>query len=148
MKTLITLLLICFSLVGFSQRSAKSGHVRFRLSEIVIDHDTLCFATTLSNNSLLGYTPMYVQFIIRDRHKATRTAVQEKELYPLMPFQTMTIFAKSSLGFIFLFKQFTLPETKELVILIKERNGSRDMRLHIPGAKLMRMIKSKKEQTD
>ena len=145
MKIFLGTALLLVSLSGLSQTSNRSGHVRFELFEVSIQGDTLSFQTVIYNRSLLGYRPLYFQFFIRDRHRVTRTAVQENELSPLIPFQIHTIPPKSSEEVVFLFKQFTIPRTKELVMVLKENNGSRDMVLHISGSKLLRMITPKQE---
>jgi hypothetical protein len=93
----------------------------------------------------LGYEPQYIKFFIRERHIAARTAVQEKEIHPLDPLKASEILADSSQKIILNFYQFTIPNTKELVISVKEKNGARDLSLHIPGNRLLRMIREKKE---
>lgn len=143
MKTSSVFILMIMSFYGFSQSSATKDGIKFKLYSVIIKNDTLLFEMALFNRSLLGYTPQYVKFFIRDRHIVSRTAVQETEISPLISFVSTVVPAKSSTEFIFEFKQFTIPKTKELVIDMKERNGSRDLVLRIKGRRLLRMIKTK-----
>jgi Domain of unknown function (DUF4138) len=145
MKTVLGIVLWMLTIPVYSQTCIKKNQIKFKLYGVFIKGDTLSFETALFNRSLIGYEPQYIRFFIRDRHIVTRTAVQERELNPLTPVGRFQIQARSSTDLIFDFHPFTIPETKELVISIKERNGSRDLMLHISGGRLLRMIQKKTE---
>jgi Domain of unknown function (DUF4138) len=144
MKKIYCLSLLIISLHGYGQRKMKKDQMKLVLTEIFIHGDTLSFQMNLTNYSLLGYTPQYVRFFIRERHITTRTAHQEQEKIPLKKYAFAAIEAKDTLTINYDFYQFTIPKTKELVIAVKEKNGSRDLVLHIKGKRLLHMISEKK----
>jgi hypothetical protein len=145
MKTSLFFCLLTISLQASAQRTIKKDQMKLSLSGLFISGHTLSFDMLLFNRSLLGYEPQYVKFFIRERHIASRTAVQEREIHPLVPVKSSEVLADSSQQIILNFYQFTIPKTKELVITVKEKNGARDLALHIPGNRLLRMIRVKKE---
>jgi hypothetical protein len=138
---------ICFMvcmLQGSAQRTIRKDQMKFSLSGLYIEGHTLSFNMAITNHSLLGYTPQYIKFFIRERHIASRTAVQERELQTLVPVITSEITADSAQYLVYNFYQFTIPNTKELVITVKEKYGARDLAIHISGHKLLKMIRVKK----
>lgn len=145
MKTSLFICLLAFSLQASAQRTIKKDQMKLSLSGLFISGHTLSFDMLLINRSLLGYEPQYIKFFIREKHIATRTAVQEKEIRPMFPVKSSEVLADSSQQIILNFYQFTISKTKELVISVKEKNGARDLSLHIPGNRLLRMIRMKKE---
>lgn len=144
MKTGIWICLMAFVLQGSAQRTIRKDQMKFSLSGLFIEGHTLSFDMAIANHSLLGYTPQYIKFFIRERHIASRTAVQERELQTLVPVITQEITADSAQNFVYYFYQFTIPNTKELVIMVKEKYGARDLAIHISGHKLLKMIRIKK----
>jgi hypothetical protein len=141
MKKIITIFIILSSISGFSQKRSTMDQVKLVLKEVIIDHDTLVFHLLIKNHSLLSYTPSYVRFLVRDRHVAARTATQEHEIYPLVKQRLVPLLAKSNIELNYVLFHFTIPKSQELVIAMKEKNGSRDLMLHIKGSRLFKMIK-------
>ncbi len=144
MKIGIWICLVVWGLPGSAQRTIRKDQMKFSLSGLFIQGHTLSFEMEMSNHSLLGYTPQYIKFFIRERHIASRTAVQEREIQTLVPVSCPEISADSTQHFVYNFYQFTIPNTKELVITVKEKNGSRDLAIHISGHRLLKMIRVKK----
>ena len=144
MKICIWICLMSLMLQGSAQRTIRKDQMKFTLSALFIEGHTLSFEMEMINHSLLGYTPQYIKFFIRERHRPSRTAVQEREMQTLVPVITPEIIADSSQHFIYNFYQFTIPNTKELVIKVKEKYGARDLAIHISGHRLLKMIRVKK----
>ena len=115
--------------------------MKFTLKTIYVVQDTFYVNLILINQSLVGYHLSYLKFYIRDRHIAKRTAVQEMELLPVPPVELMEVKAKSEKNIFLRLFAFTIPKTKELVIEAAEKNGSRTMSLHIPGHKLLKLVR-------
>jgi len=143
MKSILAISLLILSVQGFAQKTAKIDHIKFKLNRITVYADTLFFEMNVANHSLLNYKIQYVKFFIRDRHITTRTAVQEQEIFPLGANKVSLIAADSSVDLALDFSQFSIPKTKELLISLKERKGSRDLILRIKGKKLLRMIRNR-----
>jgi Domain of unknown function (DUF4138) len=140
-KLFVTPVLLLLSVTGWSQSSVKNEKMKFTLKTIHIVSDTFFVSLTLINQSLVGYHPSYFKFYIRDRHIAKRTAVQEKEVLPLRPVELTEVKAKSEKNIFLRLFAFTIPKTKELVIEVAEKYGSRTMSLHIPGQRLLKLVR-------
>lgn len=145
MKKSFFFFLLAFSLHAAAQRTIKKDQIKLCLSALYISGHVLSFDITLFNRSLLGYELQYIKFFIRERHIASRTAVQEREVYPLVEIHPIEILADGNQHFALDFNQFTIPKSKELVISVKERNGTRDLALHIQGHRFLKMIRLKNE---
>jgi Domain of unknown function (DUF4138) len=146
MKKVLIICLVAFSMRVSAQRNITIDHVKLSLTGIFISGHTLSFDMMLFNHSLLGYEPQYIKFFIRERHVVTRTAVQEREIRPIALVKSSEIPADSSLHIILNFYPFTISDKKELVIAVKEKNGARDLELHIAGRRLLRMIRIRTEE--
>ena len=146
MKTGLIICLAAFSLQVSAQRAFYKEQMKLSLTGLFISGHQLSFDLMLYNHSLLGYEPQYVKFFIRERHIVSRTAVQDREIHPLFGIKTSELPADSSQHIILNFYPFTVPDSKELVISVKEKNGARDLELHIPGHRLLRMIRKKSEE--
>jgi Domain of unknown function (DUF4138) len=148
MKIILFICLFIFSLQASAQPKVKNDRINLSLAGLWISGHTLSFDLMLFNHSLLAYEPRYIKFFIRERHIASRTAVQEREIHPLVGAGSSEILADSHQHVILNFDQFTIPNSKELVIEVKEKNGARDLELRIPGHRLFRMIRLKKGESN
>jgi hypothetical protein len=146
MKTGLIICLALFSLQASAQRAINKEQMKLSLTGLFISGHNLLFDLMLSNHSLLGYEPQYVKFFIRERHIVSRTAVQDREIHPLVRVKTSELPADSTQHIVLNFYPFTIPHTKELVITVREKNGARDLELHISGRRLLRMIRIKSEE--
>jgi len=142
MKIRLFIGLLVLSLQVAAQRTIQQEQMKLGLSRLFVSGHMLTFDILLFNHSPLGYQPQYIKFFIRERHLMRRMAVQEREILPLYPMRPSEILADSSLHIMLLFHQFTVPRTKELVIAMKEKDGSRDLALHITGHRFMKMIRT------
>lgn len=148
MKKSFFFFLLAFSLHVAAQRTITKDQIKLCLSGLYISGHVLSFDMMLINRSLLGYELQYIKFFIRERHITRRTAVQEREVHPLVQIHPVEILAEGNQHFALDFYQFTIPKTKELVISVKERNGARDLALHIQGHRFLRMVRLKNEGAD
>jgi len=138
MKINLCICLLLISLKGFPQRTIKKDQIKLSLSGLFICGHTLSFDLLLFNRSLLGYEPQYVKFFVREKHIVSRTAVQEREIHPMIQHKSLEIPPDGHEHIILNFYPFTIPRTKELVIAVKEKNGARDLALHITGQRFLR----------
>jgi hypothetical protein len=145
MKISFFISLLVFSLQAPGQRTFQKDQMKLSLSGIFISGHTLSFDMLLFNRSLLGYEPQYIKFFVREKHIVRRTAVQYREILPLIPVKSLEIPPDSNQHIVLHFYAFTIPRTKELVIAVKEKNGARDLALHFSGHRLMKMIRLKSD---
>lgn len=108
---------------------------------IYIQSDVLYFQLHLTNNSPIDFEPELIRLFIRDRKKANRTAVQEQELSPLLiTANPGVIKAMTSHTLVIAVQKFTIPDAKQMLMQLMEKNGGRHLQLKITNKKLMQSI--------
>ena len=60
----------------------QNQKMHLALKSIYLRGDAMWFNLHLKNKSLIGYTPYSTRFIIRDKKRSKRSAIQEIELQP------------------------------------------------------------------
>jgi conjugative transposon TraN protein len=111
----------------------KEGKVSMILHPIHIRSGHLFFNLTYRNNSNLRYDIESVRFLVKDKKRAKRSAVQEVQVIPIhLSRDVKSIPEKGSANVIYTFDKFTISDSKELIIEVTERNGARhfNMRVH------------------
>lgn len=108
------------------------------ITGIYVQSDVLYFQLQLTNNSPLDFEPELMRLFIRDRKKAKRTAVQEQEITPLLVTANPTVIkARTSHTMVIAVQKFTIPDAKQMLIQLMEKNGGRHLQLKITNKKLM-----------
>jgi conjugative transposon TraN protein len=110
----------------------KNGKVKAVLHGIYVRDSNLFFNVSIQNNSNIAYDIESVAFVVKDRKQAKRTAVQENYILPI---HSSSIPAKirgdSSAHIIYSLEKFTIPSTKQLLIVVSEKNGGRHLTLKV-----------------
>lgn len=117
------------------QMTLKAGHVGYR-------EETMFFPLLINNKSTVTYDIDFVKFYIRDKKVAKRTAEQAVEITPMYVFQgsQRKIESNELLKQVYVFKKFTIPEAKQLVIELYEKNGGRQLKLTLTNAELLKAL--------
>lgn len=111
------------------------------ITGIYVQSDVLYFQLQLTNNSPIDFEPELMRLFIRDRKKAKRTAVQEQELIPLLVTANPTVItAMTSHTMVIAVQKFTIPDAKQMLLQLMEKNGGRHLQLKITNKKLMQSI--------
>ncbi len=116
----------------------KEQRMLFKLNGIYLKENTMWFKMSLKNRSLIDFKPEFVKFYIKDKKKAKRTAVQEKEQVPLIAYPCPSIKGKGAETFVLPFTPFTVPKNQELIIEISEKSGGRSLLLNIHSKVLLK----------
>ncbi|WP_276481030.1 conjugative transposon protein TraN [Paraflavitalea pollutisoli] len=121
----------------FLHRSKKSQFMKLRLGGIHFGQRHLWFSFELKNRSLVDFDIEYVKFFVKEKKQARRTAIQVKELTPtpFSPFKTTS--SGSPTRFAIVIPAFTLSGNQELRVLVKEKNGGRDLELVLRNGTLL-----------
>lgn len=99
----------------------------------------LYFHTELRNKTQVPYSADFMTFKVVDRKVAKRTAIQERVLQPLRTYNEVNeIGGRSTERSIYVLEQFTLPEDKELIVTLFERNGGRTLEFTLENEDLIR----------
>ena len=118
---------------------SKRFGVQFLLKSIYTNNELLYFHTELKNSSNIAFDVDYVSFKIVDKQVIKRTAMQEQVLEPLRAQNYVTVVhGKSSERTVFALEKFTIPDDKQLVIEIVEKEGGRHQSFVVDNEDIVR----------
>ena len=118
---------------------SKRFGVQFLLKSIYANNGLLYFHTELKNTSNIPFDVDYVSFKIVDKKVIKRTAMQEQVLEPLRAQNYVTVVhGKSSERTVFALEKFTIPDDKQLVIEIAEKEGGRHQSFVVENEDIVR----------
>ena len=123
--------------------------VQYLLKGIYTHDGLLYFHTQINNSSNVPFDLDFITFKIVDKKVMKRTAIQETVIFPMRAFNYVTrIDGKSSERTLFTMDKFTIPDDKQLIVELNEKNGGRHQRFvvgnnEIVRAKLVKDLKSK-----
>ncbi len=105
---------------------SKRFGVQFLLKSIYTNNGLLYFHTELKNTSNIAFDIDYVMFKIVDKKVIKRTAMQEQVIEPLRAQNYVTVVhGKTTEHTVFALEKFTIPDDKQLVIEVAEKEGGR-----------------------
>lgn len=118
---------------------SKRFGVQFLLKSIYTNNGLLYFHTELKNTSNIAYDIDFVSFKIVDKKVIKRTAMQEQVLEPLRAQNYVTVVhGKSSERTVFALEKFTIPDDKQLVIEVAEKEGGRHQSFVVDNEDIVR----------
>lgn len=126
--------------LGGTAASEKKNQLSLRAGAVGYRQETLFFPLHLANKSNVSYDIDFVKFYIQDKKVAKRTAEQALELTPVYVFNgaQRKLESKGKLEQVFMFKKFTIPDQKQLVVELYEKGGGRNVKLTIANADLLK----------
>lgn len=106
-----------------------------------IHNDIIYYRIRLSNTSPIGYDIGQLRFFVRDQRRPKRTASQEIEIIPItvVP-EALKIAAYSGQTFVYALPKFTIPDKKNLIIELAEKDGGRHLQLQVKNRKATNVI--------
>ena len=123
--------LIMKSLHKENKRKVKHiGCKRFGIPDLLkgiyVHNDLLYLHTEVKNQSNVPFDVDYITFKIVDKKVAKRTAIQEQVLFPLRAYNyAVRVAGKQSERTVFCLPKFTIPNGKQLVVEMNEKDGGR-----------------------
>ena len=118
---------------------SKRFGVQFLLKSIYTNNGLLYFHTELKNTSNIAFDVDFVSFKIIDKKVIKRTAMQEQVLEPLRAQNYVTVVhGKSSERTVFALEKFTIPDDKQLVIEVAEKEGGRHQSFVVENEDIVR----------
>jgi conjugative transposon TraN protein len=112
-----------------------------RLDRVSIAGPLILFRFRIANHSNLDYNMDFLRLYIRDRLKAKRTSVQEKEILPVYEDADLTIPGDSITTHVIAVPAFTLAGGKQFVVEAYEKNGGRSLTLYVKNKILLKARK-------
>ena len=104
----------------------KRFGVRFLLKGLYAHGDLLYFHTEVRNATHVPFDVDFVTFKIVDKKIVRRTAMQEQVLFPLRAYNyAVRVAGKRSERTVFCLPKFTIPDGKQLVVEMNEKDGGR-----------------------
>lgn len=123
------------------QVKSKKFGIEFSLKEIRSYNGFLFFHTEIKNLSEIPFNVDFMTFKIADKKVAKRTAVQETYKKPIRTYNQPThVFKTTPVNSVFAFKNFTIPDKKQLVIELFEKDGGRNLRLVVKNKYLLKAL--------
>ena len=105
---------------------SKRFGIQYVLKGIYVHNDLLYLHTEIKNSSNVPFDVDYISFKVVDKKVAKRTAIQEQVLLPVRAFNyVVRVAGRQSERTVFCLPKFTIPDDKQLVIELCEKNGGR-----------------------
>ena len=117
----------------------KQFGMQYTLKGIYSHNNLMYFHTELKNSSNVPFNVDYISFKIVDRKVAKRTAIQQQSIVPLRAYnQLVVIGGMKTERTVFALPRFTLPEGKQLLIELNEKDGGRYQSFILKNDELIR----------
>lgn len=118
--------------------SDRSWGIISRVKGIYVKDDIIYYQLQIINKSPINYDLDFLHFYVCDKKKVKRTAFQENEISPVVTAgNTRSIKANSNSIIVAAVKKFTIPNGRQLVIDIHERDGGRNLLMKVGNKKMM-----------
>ncbi|GHU13526.1 conjugative transposon protein TraN [Betaproteobacteria bacterium] len=113
--------------------------IQYLLKGIYTHNDLLFFHVQLKNTSTVSFDVDYVTFKVVDKKIAKRTSIQEQIIHPLRAYNNMTVVeGNKDERMVFTLPKFTLPDDKQLIVELSEKDGGRNQTFMVENADLIR----------
>jgi conjugative transposon TraN protein len=123
----------------FNHIGSKRFGIQYLLKGIYTHNGLLYFHTQIKNASNVPFDIDFITFKIVDKKVAKRTAIQETVIYPIRAFNYITqVLGKSSERTVFTMEKFTIPDDKQLVVELFEKNGGRHQSFVVDNSDIVR----------
>jgi conjugative transposon TraN protein len=111
--------------------------IEFSLRGIFCHNGLLYLHTEIKNTTDIPFDIDFLIFKIVDKKVVKRTAIQETIIEPIRAYNYLiSINGKESESTVFAFQKFTIPDKKQLVVELFEKNGGRHQRFVIKNGDL------------
>lgn len=118
---------------------SKRFEVQYLLKGIYSHNNQLYLHTSIKNSSNVAFDIDFVRMKIVDRKVAKQTAIQETVIYPLRAYNFISsVGGNRTERTVFTIDKVTIPNDKQLVIELFEKNGGRNQSFIIENEDLLR----------
>lgn len=121
--------------------SDRKSNIGIWLDGVFIKDGVIYYQLELENGSNIPYDIEQLRFFVRDKKKSKRTASQELEQVPLYIHGNATVVHEQSIQVLVVaLPKFTIPDKKELIVQLMEKNGGRHLSFKINNRYIMRAL--------
>jgi conjugative transposon TraN protein len=125
--------------------NSKQFGIEFLLRGIFTYNGLLFIHTEIKNTSDIPFDIDFLVFKIVDKKVVKRMAIQETVIKPVRAYNYVTsVMGKETESIVFAFQKFTIPDKKQLVVELFEKNGGRHQRFIIKNGDLVKAQPSRK----
>lgn len=119
--------------------SETKNEVQLAVKGIYTRDDAFFFNVFVQNKSNISYDIDFIKFYIQDKTKVKRTAEQEKQLTPFFVYNDgqKAVPGQAKLNKVFVFKKFTFPDDKNLIVEMFEKGGGRQLTLTLSNKEVL-----------
>lgn len=118
---------------------SKRFGVQYTLRGIYTHNGLLYFHVQLKNSTNVPFDVDYLTFKIVDKKVAKRTAIQEQVIMPIRAHNNFVqVAGKTTQRAIFTLPKFTIPDDKQLLVELNEKEGGRHQSFIVENADLVR----------
>ncbi|UCS92194.1 DUF4138 domain-containing protein [Echinicola marina] len=118
---------------GFLSRSSNQHSIKVKLEGVFQAEGLLFFKLAIKNKSPLAFVPDELEFVVKDKKQAKHASVREHFLEPAwLDWEAeKEINGHEAKKLIVAFPRFTISDKKYFQVLVREKNGDRDLSLNI-----------------
>lgn len=117
----------------------KEAKVCLIVEGLYVKESAMFLRLRLQNQSAINYDIDQLRLYLRDKEQSKRTAVQEKEVMPLLiEGNTAGIKAKDTQTIVLALPKFTIPNGKYLALEMTEVNGGRNLYLRLKNKHVLK----------
>ncbi|GAB2530939.1 conjugative transposon protein TraN [Spirosoma aerophilum] len=122
------------------KRGTEANKMEARLRGLYVKDNVLYYRLAIENESNLNYDIDYVRYFIVDGKTAKLTSRQEIELRPIYVHNEAitTVRGHQKIERVYAFQRFTIPGNKQLLIVIGEQNGGRELAFQVQNKDIMK----------
>jgi len=117
--------------------NSKKFGIEFLLRGIFSQNGLLFLHTEIKNTTDISFDIDFLVFKIVDKKMVKRMAIQETVIKPVRAYNYLTsVKGKKTESTVFAFQKFTIPDKKQLVVELLEKNGGRHQRFVVKNGNL------------
>lgn len=117
---------------------SKLFEIQYTLRGIYSHNGLLYFHTQVANSSNVPFDVDFVTFKIVDKKVAKRTAIQEQVVMPIRAYNNVQhIAGRKTERTVYTLEKFTIPDDKQLIVEMHEKNGGRHQEFVVENADLV-----------
>lgn len=125
--------------------NSKQFGIEFLLRGIFSHNGLLLLHTEIRNTTDIPFDIDFLVFKIVDKKVAKRMAIQETVIQPVRAYNYLTsVKGKDAESTVFAFQKFTIPDKKQLVVELFEKNGGRHQQFVVKNGDLVKAQPSRK----
>lgn len=125
---------------GRGRQKAEANRMEARLRGLYVKDNVLYYRLAIENESNLNYDIDYIRYFVVDSKTAKLTSRQEIELRPIYVHNEAitTVRGHQKIERVYAFQRFTIPNNKQLLIVIGEQNGGRELAFQVQNKDIMK----------